>query len=104
MFAPNPTRNVPMQVGDTVGILITRVEGYACWGTFEGLSGFMHCVEWSRKKPVPAEYIPKVGDTIYAQVFRLVTEPQASLPLDVTFGGKMQVDFAVSRALLQPTE
>lgn len=98
-----PTRNIPMQIGDTVALLVTRVEGYACWGTSEGLSGFMHCAEWSCTKPVPADSIPKVGDTIYGQVFRLVTEPQASLPLDVTIDGEMQVDFAASRALLQPT-
>jgi hypothetical protein len=92
---------MPMQTGDTVGMLITRVEGYACWGTFEGLTGYMHCAEWSRTKPVPDDCIPKVGETLCVQVFRMVTEPQARLPLDVTFGGEMHVDFAASRALLQ---
>lgn len=92
-----------MQIGDTVGMHITRVEAYACWGNSGGLSGYMHCAEWSRKKPVPPECIPKVGDTVYVQVFRLVTEPQEGLPLDVTCGGAMHVDFAASRALLQPT-
>jgi hypothetical protein len=92
-----------MQIGDTVAMLITRVEGYACWGTFDGFSGYMHCSEWSLTKPVPADCIPNVGDTVYVQVFRLVTEPQASLPLDVTFGGEMHVDFAASSALLKPS-
>lgn len=92
-----------MQIGDTFGMLIGRVEDYACWGTFDGLIGYVHCTEWSRTKPVPADCIPTVGDTIYVQVFRLVTEPQDELPQDVTFGGEMHVDFAASRALLDPT-
>jgi hypothetical protein len=91
-------------VGDIVSMTITKVEDYACWGSFHGQTGFVHCVEWSREKPVPPSRQPKIGDKLQAKVFRLVNEPQSQLPADVTFGGTIAVDFAASVALLDPPQ
>jgi hypothetical protein len=85
-------------IGDVINITVTKVSGYACWGTFEGQTGFVHCVEWSREKPVPESRTPRVGGEV--KVFKIVTEPQSQLPADVTFGGTVLVDFAASAALL----
>ena len=90
--------------GDIITLSVTRVEGYACWGVFGGQTGFVHCTEWSRQKPVPVSRYPKVGVPLRVQVFRLVTEPQEQLPADVTFGGEVSVDFAASAALLDPPD
>jgi ribosomal protein S1 len=89
-------------IGDNITMTVTKVAGYACWGIFEGQTGFVHCVEWSKEKPVPESRVPSVGDQIRVKVFRIVTEPQCNLPADVTFGGTVSVDFAASAALLDP--
>lgn len=94
--------NVSVAVGDIIPFTVIRDGGYAYWGTFEGQTGFMHCVELSRTKPIPPECHPRVGDVLKVQVFRLVTESQAELPADVTHGGEMEVHFAASVALLEP--
>jgi hypothetical protein len=89
-------------VGDVVTITVIDVAGYACWGVVDGQVGFVHCVEWSRERPIPEEAVPKVGDRLRVKVFRVVDVPQEQLPADVTFDGKFHVDFAGSVGLLQP--
>lgn len=91
-------------VEDIVTLTITKVEGYACWGSFHGQTGYVHCVEWSRERPVPPSRHPKVGDLLKVKVFHVVNEPRGPLPQDVTFGGTIAVDFAASAALLDPPE
>jgi predicted RNA-binding protein with RPS1 domain len=88
-------------VGDVITMTVTKVAGYACWGMFKGQTGFVHCVEWSREKPVPDSRVPCVGGQMKVKVFKIVTEPQSQLPADVTFGGSVTVDFAASVALLE---
>jgi hypothetical protein len=89
-----------VNVGDIVKLNIIEVAGYACWGISGDQVGFIHCTEWSRKRPIPDEEIPKVGDSLQVRVFRLVDLPQDQLPADVTFDGKFRVDFAGSANLL----
>jgi hypothetical protein len=88
-------------IGDTVILTITKVVGYGCWGTFQGQTGFVHCVEWAREKPVPESRVPTVGDQLRVKVFRLVAGPQSQLPPDVTYGGTVSVDFGASAALVE---
>jgi hypothetical protein len=90
-----------VQVGDVVTLAVEKVAGYACWGSVGSQTGFVHCVDWSFEKPVPESKTPKVGDQLKVKVFRLVREPQAELPADVTFGGTITVHFAGSAALLE---
>jgi hypothetical protein len=61
----------------------------------------VHCYEWSWDRPIPEADQPKVGHPLRVKVFRLVQEPQEQLPLDVTYGGRIKVDFAASVKLLQ---
>ena len=89
-------------VGDVVELTIIEVAGYACWGEAGGQIGFVHCVEWSRLRPIPDSAVPEVGDKLRVKVFRVIDGPQEQLPLDITFGGKFRVDFAASVILLQP--
>ncbi len=89
-------------IGDIVTLTIIEVAGYACWGVADGQVGFVHCVEWSREKPVPDDAVPKVGDRLPVKVFHLTNKPQEQLPADVTYDGKFHVDFAGSVRLLQP--
>jgi hypothetical protein len=91
-----------VSLGDVVTLTVTEVAGYACWGVVDGQVGFVHCSEWSWERPIPEANQPRVGDCLRAQVFRLVLEPQETLPLDVTFGGRIRVDFAASPKLLRP--
>ena len=91
-----------MKVGDIVDLRITKVSGYACWGTAQGKTGFSHCVDWSEKKPVPESHHPVVGQTIKMRVFHLTTEGER-LPADVSHDGEIHVDFACSRALVDDT-
>lgn len=86
-------------IGDIITMTVTKVAGYACWGTFEGQTGFVHCVEWSLEKPIPKSRMPGVGSQMKVKVFKIVTEPQSQLPEDVTFDGKVSVDFTASAAL-----
>jgi hypothetical protein len=88
-----------MNVGDVIDFRVTKVAGYACWGTAEGKTGFSHCVDWSAEKPVPERCHPVVGQTIKARVFHLIAEGE-HLPADVTYDGKIRVDFACSFALV----
>jgi hypothetical protein len=88
-------------VGDVVTLTVIEVVGYACWGITEGQVGFVHCYEWSWERPVPQADEPKVGDRLRVKVFRVVRESQEQLPLDVTFGGRIKVDFAASVKLLR---
>ncbi len=87
------------KVGDIVDLQVTKVSGYACWGTAEGKTGFSHCVDWSEQKPVPESCYPVVGQTIKVRVFYL-TPQGAKVPEDVSDGGAIQVDFACSPALV----
>lgn len=89
-------------VGDIVELTITKVAGYSCWGTCGGQTGFVHCYEWSRDRPIADADIPIVGGTLMAKVFHLADRPLAELPLDVTFGGSIEVHFAASMSLLRP--
>jgi hypothetical protein len=93
-------------VGDVVELTVKEVAGYACWGEAGGQVGFVHCVEWSRERPIPHDAIPKVGERLQVKVFRVIDGPQEQLPLDITNCGKFRVDFAASVTLLQhePTE
>jgi len=90
-----------VKVGDIVTLVVEKVAGYACWGSVDCQTGFVHCVEWSLEKPVPDSKTPKVGDHLRVKVFRLVSEPQADLPADVTFGGTVTGDFVASAVLLE---
>ena len=87
-----------MKVGDIVHLQVTKVSGYACWGTAEGKTGFLHCVDWSAERPVPERCYPVVGENIKVRVFHLTREGQ--LPLDVSHGGEIHVDFACSCVLV----
>ncbi len=89
-------------VGDVVDMTVVEVQGYACWGEADGQIGFVHCVEWSRLRPIPDDATPKVGDKLRVKVFRVIDEPQEELPLDITLGGTFCVDFAASVNLLHP--
>ncbi len=88
-------------VGDIVTLSIIEVSGYACWGRTNGLIGFVHCVDWSRERPVPDEQCPKVGKSLKAKVFHIANDSDKPQPADITFDGKYHVDFAASFALLQ---
>jgi ribosomal protein S1 len=89
-------------IGDIIAMTVTKVSKYACWGTFKGQTGFVHCVDWSRKRPIPESNCPQVGKEMTVKVFKLVTEQQSQLPTDVTFDGTISVDFAASAAPLEP--
>jgi ribosomal protein S1 len=89
-------------VGDVVELTVVEVDGYACWGEAGGQTGFVHCSEWSRERPIPADAVPKVGDSLRVKVFRVIDDPREQLPLDMTDCGKFRVDFAASVILLQP--
>jgi hypothetical protein len=91
-----------MKVGDIVDLKVTKVSGYACWGTVEGKTGFSHCVDWSVEKPVPEKSYPVVGRFVRARVFHMITEGE-KLRADVSYGGEMRVDFACSFALVDDT-
>jgi hypothetical protein len=93
---------VGVSVGDVIELTVTDVAAYACWGVFGRQVGFVHCYEWSWERPIPEADQPKVGDQLKVKVFRVVNEKQESLPLDVTFGGRIKVDFAASVTLLRP--
>jgi hypothetical protein len=88
-----------MKIGDIVDLQVTKVAGYACWGSAEGKIGFSHVVDWSVEKPVPESCYPMVGQTIKVRVFHL-TEEGEMLPTDVSYDGEIHVDFAGSGALL----
>ena len=88
-----------MRIGDIVDLQVTKVSGYACWGSAEGKTGFSHCVDWSEEKPVPERCCPVVGQTIKVRVFHLTTEDE-KVPEDVSHGGTIRVDFACSAALV----
>ena len=88
-----------MKVGDIVDLQVTKVSGYACWGSADGKTGFSHCVDWSAEKPVPESCCPVVGQTIRVRVFHLTTEGE-KVPEDVSHFGEIHVDFACSRALV----
>src|SRR5262245_53594809 len=87
------------EVGDIVEVVVSKVSGYACWGSSNGKIGFSHCIEWSEEKPVPAHLIPIVGESIKLRVFH-VPKPEVEQPDDVSFGGTIHVDFAGSRRLV----
>jgi hypothetical protein len=89
-------------IGDVVTLTVTHVEGYACWGVSGDQTGFVHCDEWSWDRPIPDSDVPVVGEPLTAKVFHLVARPQDELPLDVTHGGRIPVDFAASVKLLWP--
>jgi hypothetical protein len=93
---------VSVSVGDVVTLTVTEVADYACWGVVNSQVGFVHCYEWSWESPIPEADQPKVGDRLQAKVFRVVEGSQEHLPLDVTFGGRIRVDFAASVKLLRP--
>jgi len=86
-------------VGDIVDAAVIRVEKYACWVRTGKKTGFSHCVDWSVEKPVP-DNSPKMGEMIRLRVFKIVTEAQSELPLEVTYGGTISVDFAGTQALV----
>ena len=85
-----------ISVGDVVTLKIIEVSGYACWGEAKGKLGFVHCVEWSREKPVPEEKVPKVGQELKAKVFHIASSSDEQQPADVTLDGKYHIDFAAS--------
>ena len=87
--------------GEIIEMTVFKVAGYACWGTYEGQTGFMHVQEWSRKRPIPDHAQPQVGQQVKVKVFYLTERPYDQLPLDVTFGGSIPVDFGCSAALLE---
>ncbi len=82
-------------------LTVTEVAGYACWGVAGGQVGLVHCYEWSWERPIPEGDSPKTGDQLQVNVFRVVNQTQESLPLDVTFGSRIKVDFAASVKLLR---
>jgi hypothetical protein len=89
-------------VGDVVTLTVMKVAGYACWGEIGGQTGFVHCYEWSWDRPIPDSDVPVVGGPLTVKVFHLSDLPQDELPLDVTQGGRIKVDFAASVKLLRP--
>jgi ribosomal protein S1 len=93
-----------VSVGEIVTLKVTEVAGYACWGVLDGQIGFVHCVEWSWKKPIPENQEPHVGDEIRVKVIHLTDCPYDQLLADVTFEGKFKVDFAASIRLLHPED
>jgi hypothetical protein len=89
-----------ISVGDVVDFEVFKMALYACWGKSDGKTGFSHYVDWSVEKPVPLSLIPKVGEVIKLRVFKIVTEPQEDLPLDVTHGRTIRIDFAGARSIV----
>ena len=89
-------------VGDVVMLTVTELAGYGCWGVANGQTGFIHCFEWSWELPIPVSDQPKVGDQLQVKVIHVVSEAQDQVPLDVTMGGRIRVDFAASVRMLRP--
>jgi hypothetical protein len=89
-----------LQCGDLVDLIVNKIMPYACWGTADGKTGFAHCVDWSIEKPVPANLVPVVGQTIKVRVFYLSSLPISEQPADVSCNGTIKVDFACPRALV----
>jgi len=88
-------------VGQIIEMTVFKVAGYACWGTYEGQTGFMHLFEWSKERPIPEQAEPKVDQQVRVKVFHLTDQPYEKLPSDVTYGGTIKVDFGCSAALLE---
>jgi hypothetical protein len=95
-------REMGVAVGDIVTLTVTKVAGYACWGESGGQTGFVHCYEWSWDRPIPDSDVPIIGESLTARVLHLIDRSRDEIPLDVTFGGTIEVDFAASVKLLRP--
>lgn len=91
-----------VSIGDVVVLKVTQVADYACWGKAGELTGFVHCVEWGWERPILPIDCPEVGACLMVKIFHLVEKPQNQLPLDVTFGETINVDFAASVRLIRP--
>lgn len=95
-------RFMGVAVGDIVSLKVTEVTEWACWGVVNDQVGFVHCVEWSWRRPIPGSQEANVGDELFVKVYHLTDCPYDQLPADVTFQGKFNVDFAASVRLLDP--
>ena len=89
-------------VGDVIALTVSEIAGCACRRVAGGPVGFVHCDAWSWERPIPAADPPNIGDQLQVKAFRVVNQTQESLALDVTFGGRIKVDFAASVKLSRP--
>lgn len=96
---------VGVAIGDVVELEIIFDGYYAVWGqAADGQVGVVHCFEWSAERPIPEVSCPRVGDRVRVKVMRVVARPQAELPSDATFGGRIRIDFVGSIRLVDSLE